>query len=34
MLLNARLVKVNLDENDIVNVVKMTDVNDKLKKID
>ena len=34
MLLNARLVKVNLDENDIVNLVKMTDVNDKLKKID
>ena len=34
MLLNARLVEVNLDENDIVNLVKMTDVNDKLKKID
>ena len=34
MLLHARLVKVNLDENDIVNLVKMTDVNDKLKKID
>ena len=34
MLLNARLVKVNLDENDIVKLVKMTDVNDKLKKID